>query len=253
MWDGHNRVTLGRAINGNLLSNGTVKYLDVSTGQPSTTAALNADHYIHPDGAMYNALASTEVNVVPPAQYAGTVSMTPYTGCFRARIDAEVYVAGCHSAQGWGSGLTCVDKTAEISLYCPLVLDLNGDGIHTTSLAISPVSFWDRDFDGIADPSGWTDPDTEEAFLWIDGDDDRAVGPGELFGSAMFKRAVVSSPMAFRRSNSTTRRISAEMAIAKSRLPTPSGRNCGCGSIAIMTDARIQTRFRGSKRIRSSR
>ncbi|MCU1230760.1 MAG: hypothetical protein JWO97_3644 [Acidobacteria bacterium] len=187
VWDGHNHVSLGRAINGNLLSNGTVMYLDLSTDQPSTSAALNADHYIHPDGAMYNALASGGVNVVLPAEYAGTVSMTPFAGCFRARIEAEVYATGCHSAQGWGSGATCIDKTAEISLYCPLILDLNGDGIHTTRLATSPVSFWDRNFDGIADPSGWTDPDTEEAFLWMDGDDDRAVLPGELFGSAMFK------------------------------------------------------------------
>ncbi|MFP5245933.1 MAG: hypothetical protein ACLGH0_04505, partial [Thermoanaerobaculia bacterium] len=72
----------------------------------------------------------------------------------------------------------------EISQLCPLVLDLNGDGIHTTGLD-DAVMFWDRNFDGVSEPSGWIDAATEEGFLFLDLDGDHEVTQTELFGSAM--------------------------------------------------------------------
>ncbi|HYI08683.1 MAG TPA: hypothetical protein VEK57_06405 [Thermoanaerobaculia bacterium] len=69
-----------------------------------------------------------------------------------------------------------------ISQLCPLLLDLNGDGIHTTGLE-SPVRFWT--FAGVESYSGWTNPASEEAFLWLDSETDHAVGEAELFGSRM--------------------------------------------------------------------
>jgi hypothetical protein len=63
----------------------------------------------------------------------------------------------------------------------PLVLDLNGDGIHTTSLA-DPVWF-DLTGDGRQEQIAWTDPTTDEAFLWLDVDPNGRVDDGkELFG-----------------------------------------------------------------------
>lgn len=63
----------------------------------------------------------------------------------------------------------------------PLVLDLNGDGIQTTSLAY-PVQF-DLDADGSAETLAWTHPATEEGFLWRDLEPNGVVDDGrELFG-----------------------------------------------------------------------
>jgi hypothetical protein len=64
------RVTLSRAIAGNLLSSGNCAYR-ASDGTVSGAAVLDVDHYIHPDGAQFNALAETQA------------SLTPYAGCFR--------------------------------------------------------------------------------------------------------------------------------------------------------------------------
>jgi hypothetical protein len=63
----------------------------------------------------------------------------------------------------------------------PLILDLNGDGIHTTDLN-APV-FFDLDADGDADEITWTHPDTEEGILWLDLNHNRRVDDGsEIFG-----------------------------------------------------------------------
>lgn len=70
----------------------------------------------------------------------------------------------------------------EISQLCPLILDLNGDGVHTTGLE-SPVLFWT--FNGVKTYSGWTDPTTQEAFLWINSELDLSIDEAELFGSRM--------------------------------------------------------------------
>jgi hypothetical protein len=64
----------------------------------------------------------------------------------------------------------------------PLILDLDGDGVHTTG-ADRPVRF-DIDGDGDLEKVGWTDPATEEAFLWVDLNGNHTVDSGrELFGT----------------------------------------------------------------------
>jgi len=69
------------------------------------------------------------------------------------------------------------------SEFCPLILDLNGDGILTTSLA-DPVHFW-IDLQGRIETTAWTNSSSEEAFLWMDLNNDHAAQPTELFGSRM--------------------------------------------------------------------
>jgi hypothetical protein len=81
---------------------------------------------------------------------------------------------------GSGCGSTAVCEQSE---SCPLILDLNNDGIHTTGLD-DPVHFW-IDLQGRTEATAWTDPATEEAFLWIDFDRDRVAQVTELFGSRM--------------------------------------------------------------------
>jgi hypothetical protein len=63
----------------------------------------------------------------------------------------------------------------------PLVLDLNGDGIHTSGVD-DPVLF-DIDGDGTLDVMTWTARTTSEGFLWLDLNGNGTVDDGrELFG-----------------------------------------------------------------------
>jgi hypothetical protein len=65
----------------------------------------------------------------------------------------------------------------------PLILDLNNDGIHTTDLGWA-VSF-DIDSDGTPELTGWTLPQSEDAFLWLDLNRNGVADSGlELFGDA---------------------------------------------------------------------
>lgn len=83
---------------------------------------------------------------------------------------------------GWsgGDGTGC-----QQGQFCtPLVFDLNGDGIYTTSIATSPVEF-DISGDGRPDTTAWTDPVTEEGILFFDLNRNGVVdGAAELFGEA---------------------------------------------------------------------
>lgn len=64
----------------------------------------------------------------------------------------------------------------------PLLLDLEGDGVHLSGLD-DPVLF-DLDGDGLVDLATWTARGSDDAFLFLDRDQDRNVdGAGELFGS----------------------------------------------------------------------
>lgn len=65
----------------------------------------------------------------------------------------------------------------------PLLLDLNGDGIRTTT-GWHPVRF-DFDGDGTQEITAWTAADGEEGFLWLDLNANKAVDNGrELFGDS---------------------------------------------------------------------
>lgn len=78
---------------------------------------------------------------------------------------------GCDGFNGECGGLTD-----------PLILDLNGDGVRTTSVE-DPVRF-DLMGDGHAEQMAWTNPATEEAFLWLDVRPNGRVDNGlELFGT----------------------------------------------------------------------
>jgi hypothetical protein len=76
-------------------------------------------------------------------------------------------------------GHDCVEGERE-----PLILDLNGDGIHTTSPESAPVWF-DLDGDGTTDITGWTHPATGEGILYYDRNRNGIIdGGGELYGDA---------------------------------------------------------------------
>lgn len=65
----------------------------------------------------------------------------------------------------------------------PLVLDLNGDGIYTTSV-YNPVEF-DLDGDGLRQLTTWINPQTGDAFLVLDLNGNGIIDSGrELFGNA---------------------------------------------------------------------
>jgi hypothetical protein len=67
---------------------------------------------------------------------------------------------------------------------CPLLLDLNGDGIRTASI-LDAARFFDPDGDGVPNEGGWTNASSEDAFVWIDVDHDDGVDRGELLGTGM--------------------------------------------------------------------
>ena len=98
--------------------------------------------------------------------------------------------------QTWSGGTRCAPQPdpggegcgtngglCEQSESCPLILDLNKDGIHTTGLD-NPVHFW-IDLQGRIEATAWTNPDTEEGFLWTDMNHDHTAQVTELFGSRM--------------------------------------------------------------------
>jgi hypothetical protein len=75
--------------------------------------------------------------------------------------------------------IACVASNAECQ--DPLVLDLNGDGIHTTTSA--QLVWFDMDGDGTPEQITWTNPATKEGFLYLDLDHKgRATSGRELFG-----------------------------------------------------------------------
>ncbi len=85
--------------------------------------------------------------------------------------------------QGRASILGCTDGLWDCDT--PLILDLGGDGIPTTSHIEDPVLF-DLDGDGDREIVGWTDHRSEDAFLWYDLNKNRQVDGGqEFFGTSM--------------------------------------------------------------------
>ena len=93
---------------------------------------------------------------------------------------------GRNMLQRLGMVLALSLGTAASVLGCdgsPLILDLNGDGIQTTSTTY-PVQF-DINGNGTIETIAWTNPDTQEGILWLDRNRNGSVDNGqELFGDS---------------------------------------------------------------------
>ncbi|HKR63171.1 MAG TPA: hypothetical protein VJZ00_05510 [Thermoanaerobaculia bacterium] len=83
-----------------------------------------------------------------------------------------------------GSGGTCGVEGCPPGAYDdPLILDLEGDGIETTSVS-NGVDF-DVSGDGVRDRTAWTKAGADDAFLYFDENENDVVdGAAELFGDA---------------------------------------------------------------------
>ena len=167
-------------------SHGTLAYFSYGNGNCS------GYHRIY---AVSGGATLAEYTLSQVTSYTGDISGTGAAStCYRATVYA-VGVFG--TSQQITSGQACVPAPApppctscacntsfcNQSESCPLILDLNGDGILTTSLD-DPVQFW-IDLNGLSEATAWTNPATEEAFLWMDLNDDHAAQVTELFGSRM--------------------------------------------------------------------
>jgi hypothetical protein len=175
-----------RVTDASVISPGTVQYFSNGNGYCS------GYHRIY---ATVGGATLTEHTLTQITSYTGTISGDGAAStCYRATVYA-VGVFG--TSQQITSGQACVPAPApppctscacstsfcEQSESCPLILDLNGDGILTTSLD-DPVQFW-IDLNGLREATAWTNPATEETFLWMDLNDDHAAQVTELFGSRM--------------------------------------------------------------------
>ena len=167
--------------------------------------------------------------------------------CYRASMDASAD----NLTQGAGTAAYCLPNDPgegdfgplDGSRYCPLILDLNGDGVHTSGLNTA-VYFWT--LNGMKVRSGWTDPETEEAFLLLHVDADHQVLEHELFGSRM----ATSSGTLFR--NGFQALASYDHDGDGQITPgDPIGDACVCGSTAITTQSRSRRRPRRPLRMAS--
>lgn len=128
----------------------------------------------------------------------GVISVPDH--CYRSQVEASssFYMQGAGSSQqcappededgGGGDppGRENIDPGGCVPLNggcSPLILDLNGDGIHTTSIEDSPVLF-DISGNGVMDVVAWTNPTTEEGILYFDHNHNGRIDGGkELFGN----------------------------------------------------------------------
>jgi hypothetical protein len=114
----------------------------------------------------------------------GNLSITPpfaFSGTFTLNVTATAQESASSSAASTSKPLTVT--VIDLPNVSPLVIDLNGDGIHTTSIDLSSGTF-DLLNNGNPISSGWLSP--EDGFLAMDTNgngiiDDRS----ELFGGAV--------------------------------------------------------------------
>jgi len=176
----------GMDIYGNeVVSNGEVQYFSYGNGY------FSGYHKIY---ATVGGATLKQKDLVQLTSYNDEISGTGQSSaCYRA----TVYAMGVFGTSNQvTSGEKCVPAppppptgcgtngiVCNQSESCPLILDLNGDGILTTGLD-DPVHFW-IDLNGQIEATAWTNPGSEEAFLWMDLNDDHRAQVTELFGSRM--------------------------------------------------------------------
>lgn len=184
-----------RESTGGMQSAGAATALDMF-GFDDPGVYLSIVHEIHASGGDFGSgstVASFAQGMHSP--YTGSVEMAEAASppsCFWATLDAEssfarnadtseaICLVGPPPPPGhdpgefptWDPGTNQFD---------PLVFDLNGDGIRTSG-ADRPVTF-DLNGDGRTESLTWLDPDSQDAFLWTDLNNNARVDDGaELFG-----------------------------------------------------------------------
>ncbi|HEV7765116.1 MAG TPA: hypothetical protein VGQ76_08955 [Thermoanaerobaculia bacterium] len=165
-------------VSGRIDAPGTAKVTNLA-GEPCTFVPITATVRITTNGAettslTRNAMGEVVLTATQPAEI---------SNCYASSILATAFPV----PNGTGTGPEVCwpgprPGPIQISQLCPLILDLNGDGIHTTGLE-SPVRFWT--FGGAMTDHGWTNPATQEAFLWLNSELDLSIDETELFGSRM--------------------------------------------------------------------
>jgi len=119
--------------------------------------------------------------------WTGTITYAgDYGNCYQAGVSAHAIDTETNTKY---SATTCITGQYNPPPYhgydiCPLILDLDGDGVPTTGLE-NAVAFFDTNRDGIRESSGWTSPYARDAFLWMDLNQNGSPDPGELFGAGM--------------------------------------------------------------------
>jgi hypothetical protein len=178
-----------RESNGRLLSAGLVEYrrlgyvvaeqLTITHAFSNITGGFIASLRMTP----YNDSVESTADPAPPNCYSAI--LTGAASDHFSRSDSnEICFYGPAPPGGGGGTLPTTCHNCGSSTPEPLILDLNGDGIHTTSLETSPVRF-DLTGEGLLDTTAWTDPDTEEGILYFDLNRNGVIdGGAELFGDA---------------------------------------------------------------------
>jgi len=167
------------------VTGGTITIWD-SWGQNSTIVAPGTDCTAHFSGLIAHelghvfGLGNSSSSCPTHLMGAGWQSLsTPHAEECSA-VDTQWTTDG---ESGGSSDPDANRNCATLDNCSPLVLDLNGDGIHTTSTD-DPVLF-DIDATGTPKLISWTNPETDEGLLWVDLNHDRLVNDGhELFGIA---------------------------------------------------------------------
>ena len=146
--------------------------------QTSDIAALSTAAVASLSSTQLNALTSTNLQALETTDIAaltstqvGAMTTTQLSSLTMAQVDSLTGTQSLNAAQ----------VVALLSVATPLVLDLNGDGVHTRGIGAG-VKF-DLDATGHASNVGWVS--AQDGFLTLDRNDDGKVNDGsELFGSA---------------------------------------------------------------------
>lgn len=129
------------------------------------------------DTLQTNAYLYTEIEAYGTASFATWDAVHDGEGSWLLRGVFNTGGGDIDGECGFGGRREPIDRDWTL---CPIVLDLNGDGLQTSA---EPVEF-DLDADGDRDRMTWTNASSEEGFLWIDLDENHRVDNGaELFGT----------------------------------------------------------------------